>query len=1024
MTEYTTRGLIERMTALGAQLMPLKRGIKKPSGTGWTVAAALTVDQAVQHVADGGNLGVNLGNSKMIAFDCEDQLATDAVVAAGFQLTVIPAKAQYEGILKPGLEDPDSGQPNRKRGGSHVWLWVPDGIDPAALSSEQSMQLKLPNGGTVDVLAGPRYVVAPPSALDLAYDRQYLPSAAGPLDLSTGQEPPNIGVAPMWLFDLTVPCPPELASLHGCLIPLVRQRVEQNARSIELSNQIDEVPWGEWLAGDPRLTLTGEIDGCGCEIAHYQGASHGKSVTLHDGCEVGNGCHVWSGTMLAELGLPGDHLSRLDLAVALQGESRRVVAAGHGIQLGEERQELGSVRPSNYDRLADHFASSDPERSAMYREAAEVMRRSAPTPEQRGETFTSGQVLGAVRGVPASMLPASAQVDAAAQAVRVAQASAPAPTIGTLTPTEGANALAPETATPPQTGAKVYPFPVAPPNFGSCTSSTAEDPDAPLVLPIPAWAEPDDDPEPDEVEVEPDMVVRDFTGTPPAEGQIMQYPMPEIPSHVKPVQGGTTAMREVLPPLATQWTHAYVRYEWIWSATPGLSQVAAAADARGVIRWGMLGALLPRVAAKIPATVRLVPDTGTVPTSAGPTPAGASINLYSVLVGQSGSGKTVTMNAAATLIPGVRTVPPGTGEGILKEFPRPFADEDGGSSAGSAVGDAAPPISNVAPSGNPESLMLESDEIDIFVGEMMRQGSKTTGWYRSMWMGGEIGNTASEKERRSFVAAHSYRFGILLGAQPDAVAPLFGETGKGTPQRFMWMPAQLSIPRGEYLELLQVSDVPWFGSPTMIPQRVLTSPVWVYPPRAATKEKEKDRWRAALSNPTASPRVADRAAAIANRHAVLQKLKLSVLLAALDGLVQPQSVHWFCAGAIMEVRREMIRLLVAEGDLVKAEGARDSGAYAGVARAAADAARETERERNVARCARCMADKLIEEAMAGKGPRSHSDVKKILSGKKHVGGYSDRQMYGPAALNKLLADTARFANTGTHVRYIGGRPAV
>lgn len=1023
MTEYTTRGLIERMTALGAQLMPLKRGIKKPSGTGWTVAAALTVDQAVQHVADGGNLGVNLGNSKMIAFDCEDQLATDAVVAAGFQLTVIPAKAQYEGILKPGLEDPDSGKQNRKLGGSHVWLRVPDGIDPTGLSSEQSMQLKLPNGGTVDVLAGPRYVVAPPSALDLAYDRQYLPSAAGPLDLSTGQEPPNIGVAPMWLFDLTVPCPPELASLHGCLIPLVRQRVEQNARSIELSNQIDEVPWGEWLAGDPRLTLTGEIDGCGCEIAHYRGASHSKSATLHDGCENGNGCHVWSGTMLAELGLPGEHVSRLDLAVALRGESRRDAAATHGISLGEERQELGDVSPGAYERTAAHFeARGDQVRAAMYREAAEAMRRTMPTPEQRGETFLHDQVLGAVRGVPASMLPASAQAAAAAQAVRVAQASAPAPTIGTLTPTEGANALAPSTATPhPETDAQVIPlFPsgVVQPNFANCTSSTAEeDLDAPLAAPTPAWYE-DDEPD-DEPEVEPelDMTVLEYAGTPPTADQIMRYPMPTIPSHVKPVQGAVTEMLPVLPPLANKTGHENVGDEWIFSATPGLSQIAAAADARGVIRWGMLGALLPRVAAKIPAAVRLVPPTGRVPEISGPTAAGTSLSVYSVLVAGSGTGKTDTMSAAGALIPGVRTVPPGTGEGILKEFPRPFADEDDGSQP--TDGDTAPAISNLSGAGNPESLMLESDEIDIFVGEMMRQGSKTTGWYRSMWMGGEIGNTASDKDRRSFVAAHSYRFGILLGAQPEALTPLFSEDGRGTPQRFVWLPAQQTMPRGSYPELLQVPDVQWFGSPTMVPRTGPVAPVWILRPEASRDAFARARWRASTADPLAAARVTDRAASIAGRHAELQQMKISVLLAALDGLTQPQDTHWHCAGAIMDVHRRAISRLVDETTAVRAEGARDAGAYAGVARAAADAARETERESNVARCARRIADKLIEDAMEGRGPRSHSDAKKILSNNKRAGGHSDRQLYGTPALNKVLADTVRFGNTGTHVRYIG-----
>ncbi|SIF25288.1 bifunctional DNA primase/polymerase [Mycobacteroides abscessus] len=482
MTEYTPRDLIERMTALGAQLMPLKRGIKKPSNTGWTVAAALTVDQAEEHVGRGGNLGVNLGNSRFVAFDCEDRLASQAVACAGagFAPTVIPAKAQYEGILKPGLEDPDSGKQNRKVDGSHVWLRVPDGIDPTALTSEHSMQLRLPNGGVMDVLAGPRYVVAPLSRLEIAYDAAYLPAGVGPLDLTTGQEPPGLAVAPMWLFDLSVPCPPELAPLHGCLIPRVRERVEQNARSIELSNQIDEVSWPEWIAGDHRISYTGEIDGCGCDIVHYQGASHGKSATLHDGCVNGNGAHIWSGTMLAELGLPGEHVSRLDLAVGLQGESRRVVAAGHGIRLGEERQELAVVNAAYYDRAAKRWElQGNEERAALYRQAAEVMRRSTPTPEQRGETFCTGPVAGGERLL----------ADAVAQAARVAQASAPAPAIGTVTPTEGANALAPETVAPPSTDAQVIelrpgvlPTGVVPPDFSRCTSTTAEDPDAPAEL--------------------------------------------------------------------------------------------------------------------------------------------------------------------------------------------------------------------------------------------------------------------------------------------------------------------------------------------------------------------------------------------------------------------------------------------------------------------------------------------------------------------------------------------------------------
>lgn len=442
MSTHTNRDLLVRMTSLGAHLTRLKPNMKQPSESGWTLAPAITPTEAEAYVAAGGNLGVNQALSRLVVLDAENEAATAALLAAGFELTVIPAKAQYQGILKPGLPDPDSGKENRKYGGSHVWLRVPDGIDAGSLPADR-LGIELPGGGKIDALAGRRYVVAPPSALELVYGGRYAPAAGGLLDLDTPLR--EVPVAPMWLFDATVPCPPGLDPLHGILVPApTRERVEQNARSAELSGQIDEVPWDQWLAADHRLTDTDEVDGCGCAVWHWLGAEHDKSVTLHDGCSVGNGAHIWSGTMIGQLGLTGDHLSRLDLACALRGESRRAVASTVGISLGEEHEELGAVTASTYERTALHFElRGEAERAAVFRQAAAAMRASAPTPEQRGETFTSGQVLGA-------------------------------PQIGTVhAPTVGANALkaAPSAAEEPD---NVVPLrPPAPPNFDSCVSSTA-----------------------------------------------------------------------------------------------------------------------------------------------------------------------------------------------------------------------------------------------------------------------------------------------------------------------------------------------------------------------------------------------------------------------------------------------------------------------------------------------------------------------------------------------------------------------
>lgn len=372
-----------------AYTIRVKPGSKKPVGEKWNLQPPLTPEQARAYVAEDGNIGIIPGRARLAVIDCEDALATEWAKALGFVPTVTPAKATVNGNLKAGLDDPDSGKPNRKLDGSHVWLRVPDDA-PEGLTDRPTTVL--PNGGTIEVFASVRtQVMAPPSRLDIAYGKAYMFTGA------------DIAELPRWLWDRTAPCPPGAECLHGAIAPeSPRERLEQSARSIELSAQIDEVPWSEWIAGDPRILLTGEIDGCGCEIAHYVGASHGKSVTLHDGCEQGNGAHIWSGTMLAELGLPGEHVSRLDLAVGLRGESRHAVAAAHNIVLGEERQELERVTPDVYERLANHFETNlgDADRAAIFREAATVMARSMPTPEQRGETFTSGQVLGAPKPTP------------------------------------------------------------------------------------------------------------------------------------------------------------------------------------------------------------------------------------------------------------------------------------------------------------------------------------------------------------------------------------------------------------------------------------------------------------------------------------------------------------------------------------------------------------------------------------------------------------------------------------------------
>lgn len=332
--------VVEQLAGCGMHLIRLPRGAKEPPPAAWNSPGtpSMTVEQATTHVIAGGNLGFipGRGSRRWLVIDAEDAAATETVRSWGLQPTVVTAKSQAGPTLA-------SGKANDKQGGTHTYVPLPD---YAPKNLEDLHTAVLPNGGKIEIFVScDRYIVAPPSRLDDAYGNAYV--LAGVDALANGAVPLA------WLWDLTVPYPAGSEVVRGRLAPKSpREKVEQSARSIDLDNQIDEVPWDQWIAGDPRLTSTGQIDTCGCSIYHWQGADNDKSATLHDGCEQGKGVHIWSGTMLAELGLHHDHISRLNLAKALQGGTIRERAAAVGIQLGPEREDLPSFS-DDLDRIAD-----------------------------------------------------------------------------------------------------------------------------------------------------------------------------------------------------------------------------------------------------------------------------------------------------------------------------------------------------------------------------------------------------------------------------------------------------------------------------------------------------------------------------------------------------------------------------------------------------------------------------------------------------------------------------------------------
>ncbi|MCV7204925.1 bifunctional DNA primase/polymerase [Mycolicibacterium peregrinum] len=233
-TREEADAFVFRMQRLGAHLLRLRPGSKKPVDEAWGDLPALTEAEAIEWLVTGGNLGVNLGRSNAIVLDPENAAATQFLMAAGLKPTVVTAKG--EDVTSP------------KVGGRHVWIAVPEGVGADQLRSV--LQIKLGEDGLIDVLAGSRFVVAPGSRLDEAPGYRYGFATGGAL-VDDGEW----RVAPPWLFDATATGPTvELEPLRGILAPRVRRERTPNPQSDAITEAIDQVSWGrlacERSAGD------------------------------------------------------------------------------------------------------------------------------------------------------------------------------------------------------------------------------------------------------------------------------------------------------------------------------------------------------------------------------------------------------------------------------------------------------------------------------------------------------------------------------------------------------------------------------------------------------------------------------------------------------------------------------------------------------------------------------------------------------------------------------------------------------
>jgi hypothetical protein len=202
--------------------------------------------------------------------------------------------------------------------------------------------------------------------------------------------------------------------------------------------------------------------------------------------------------------------------------------------------------------------------------------------------------------------------------------------------------------------------------------------------------------------------------------------------------------------------------EEFWDARPVLGHIRDFARARRVGPWALLGCVLVRVVAIVPPNVMLEALVGGY----------ASLNLYVGIVSVSGGGKGTAENAALDAIDldYVPTFGPGSGEGIGHLFYKWDRKDQ-------------------KLKQHTTSVIISAAEIDTLAALKTRQASTLFPELRKVWMGEPLGFAYVADEKRLTIPRHSYRLCLITGIQPANASPILDDHTAGTPQRFLWLPA-------------------------------------------------------------------------------------------------------------------------------------------------------------------------------------------------------------------------------------------
>lgn len=308
-----------------------------------------------------------------------------------------------------------------------------------------------------------------------------------------------------------------------------------------------------------------------------------------------------------------------------------------------------------------------------------------------------------------------------------------------------------------------------------------------------------------------------------------------------------------------------------WNSRRSLNTIYRAALAGEASPWAVLTITLLRVITAVPHNVHLP--------SLGRHGALGSLNLFAGIAAAPGGGKGLANGVAEELYrhPSIFKAAPGSGEGMGHLF-------------GAMVKDPDRPGKQMFQWAR-HAVLIDAPEIDSLGAIGGRKGSTADSILRQAFSGESLGFSYAAAEKRLHIPAGEYRMCMMVGVQPERAGVLFNGASGGTPQRFIWAPAED--------HRVGVEHPDWDGVPLAPyrPEYWADGHVIEVCPQALEEIRDDRRRRGRRISLV--PRSDDEnAGEELDAHAMYAREKVAVALAVLDGRQYVDADDWELSGCV------------------------------------------------------------------------------------------------------------------------------